>query len=240
MKNDQSGNVIFYILIAVALLAALSYTVSNSLRGGGETIGNERQALNASEIIEYGNVVASAVAQIRLRGHKEAEISFENSAVEGYTNEKCTESECKIFDLAGGGVSYMAPKADWLDKTQKEQTLYGEIYFNAGTAVKEIGSDTNDLVMIIPYLDKPLCMALNKKLGIGGLEIPVEANGPVEMNTKFTGLYEAHSNTQISGAATIGNATALYGKMAGCTESSGGGSVPPAGTYHYFQVLIAR
>lgn len=242
MKRFESGNVIFYVLIAVGLLAALSYTVAQSIRGNVSSITTQRAGLYAAEIIEYGNVMSRAVAQTRLRGYLDTEISFENSVVSGYANASCLESECEIFDLAGGGVHYMVPKDDWLDSAHSGQLRYGELYFHAESSAIDVGESDDDLIMFIPYLKKELCEAINAKLDLSPVtdDVPVETDGPFAVNIKFTGSYVSAFDRKVSGDGTTGETEILYGKMAGCTEASGTASVPASGTYHYYQVLIAR
>ena len=242
MKRFESGNAIFYVLIAVGLLAALSYTVAQSTRGNVNNITIERAGLYAAEIIEYGNVMSMAVSQARLRGYTMSEVSFENAVVSGYTNANCLESECKIFDLAGGAVHYMVPKPEWLDSAQSGQLRYGELYFHAETSAIEVGENDDDLIMFIPYLKKGLCEAINAKLGLtpASRDVPLEMHGPFAVNIKFTGSYVASFDRKVSGDGTTGETDILYGKTAGCTEASGTASTPLTGTYHYYQVLIAR
>ena len=78
MNSSESGNVLFYILIAVALLAALSYTVAQSTRGNVGQLSAERARLYATEIIENANVMSSAVSQLRLRGVDLDELCFDH------------------------------------------------------------------------------------------------------------------------------------------------------------------
>jgi hypothetical protein len=242
MKRQESGNVIFYVLIAVALLAGLSYTVAHSLRGGGQAISEEGRNMNASAMIEYGNIMAQAVSQLRLRGYRDTDLSFQNEVVEGYENPSCAEDGCKLFHINGGGVSYVVPKAEWLDNAQKDQSEFGTVYFNASTRVQDIGTEADDLLMIIPYVKKEICLAINRKLGItlSDQMIPRESSGPAAMNSKFTGIFDTVADTEISGIATPGNGKILHGKSAGCTEGSGAGSTPAEGTYHFYQVLMSR
>ena len=58
--NSQKGSVLVIILVAVALFAALSYTVANMMRGGAE-IGSEKAGIYASEILTYAQSVGEAV-----------------------------------------------------------------------------------------------------------------------------------------------------------------------------------
>lgn len=242
MMRDQSGNVLFYILIAVALLAALSYVVAQSGRGSVGQITSERAALYANEIIDYGNLMSQTVDQIRFRGYLEGQISFENPIVSGYANASCSYDECQVFHVNGGAMNYVAPKTDWLDSAQSAQAHYGEYYIHGGTSADGLATSRDDLILFLPYVKQEVCVAINDRLGSSPVNrvVPVETNGPFEEGDVFTGTYGATYDYKVSGDGTSGETTVLFAKSAGCTESSGGGALPPAGTYHYFQVLLAR
>ncbi|PCJ03203.1 MAG: hypothetical protein COB14_00265 [Alphaproteobacteria bacterium] len=242
MKNSQSGNVLIYILIVVALLAALSYAIAQSGRGSVGGLSKERARLYATEILEYGGIIRQAVSQIRLRGYQDREISLENNIVADYENTNCDDSECEIFNVNGGGVHYFAPKSVWLDNTQSSESEYGTLYFHGEASVVEVGLVRDDLIMFMPYVKKEICMAINKQLGIvlSGRDVPLETNGPFAVNMKFVGDFGIALDRKVSGDGTVGDDQVLYGKMAGCTEASGTASTPLAETYHYYQVLLAR
>jgi len=242
MINKQSGSALFYILIAVTLLAALSYAVTQNSRSRGALVTAEQARLNASEIIEYGNTISNAVSQLRLRGYDVGEISFENNFVSGYENPNCTEDECKVFHVNGGGINFMRPDTKWLDGAYDLAGEYGAYYFHGQSSALGFGLDEDDLIMFLPYVDRGVCVAINDLLGITPVTdaIPIEVDGPFNTNAKFIGTYGTIFDRQVSGSATTGEPEILNGQSAGCTESSGGGSTPAAETYHYYQVLIAR
>lgn len=177
-----------------------------------------------------------------MRGYSNTQISFENDFVLGYSNPNCTIDECKIFTLNGGGINYQMPKPDWLDSDYSSELRYGELYFHATASADGAGTNSDDLIMFIPYVGKDICIAINKALGIKPLsdEVPSETNGPFAINIKFSGTYGFAYDLKVSGNATTGEPNILSGKMAGCTKASGTASTPPLGSYHYFQVLIAR
>lgn len=242
MKNAQSGNVLFYILLAVALLAGLSYAVSQGGRSSTQGLTAERARIFATEIIEYAEALATATAQVRLRGYTEGQVSFENDIVSGYENAICTSDECKVFALAGGGVNYIAPHEEWLDQTRSSLPRYGELYFHGGTHVVNVGSENDDLIMFISYLHRDVCIAINDLLGIKptGRAVPLEGHGPFAVNVKFTGNFVQVVDRNISGSGTTGQPDILHGQFSGCTESSGTSSTPLPETYHFFRVLLAR
>ena len=105
-RSSESGNVIFFIFIGVALFAALSMAISAVSKGGGE-ITDEKRKVVATEIIEYSSNVATAVSRLRLGGCDETELSFENNEISGYENASAPSDEsCHVFSLNGGGVRY--------------------------------------------------------------------------------------------------------------------------------------
>ena len=237
MIRDESGNVLVYILIGVALLAALSYAVAHSNRGNVQKVGEERAGIVASEIIEYGEIIGNAVIQLRLREVSDTQISFENEEVSNYENPNCLEDECKVFALDGGGVAYSAPKEDWLDDTYSDQPRYKELYFNGSAMALDKGSDDkDDLIMFIPYLKKSICKEINDHLGISVEydETPSETSGPFETSAKFTGSYNDVPDFYVSGENTTGQSEIFSYYNAGCTKDSSGGA------YHFFKVLISR
>lgn len=234
--NSQSGNVLFYILIAVALLAALSFAVSQGGRGSVETLSEDRARLYASEILEYANNVGSAVAQIRLRGFSDEQISFENPVVSGYTNGNCTSDECKVFHPSGGGMSWMTPAAemndgsDWFISGDSCVNSIGTGYSGACNSSDE---SVFELIMFLPNLDLNVCLQINEFLDIDAVSgsPPTEAGNAYNSGAgKFTGTFQDVNNYEITGT--------FKGVKTGCFE--GGGAFPAPGTYHFYRVLIAR
>lgn len=64
--NTQKGNVLFLILIAVALFAALSFAISNTTRGPGTNDRWEAHKSNAAAMIQYASSIRSAIQRMQM------------------------------------------------------------------------------------------------------------------------------------------------------------------------------
>lgn len=225
------------ILIAVILFGALSYTVANMMRGGNaEVIGQEQANLLADEILAQGQQFRHAVQDMRISNAcDDDEISFENPVVAGYTNG--TNTDCQIFNSDGGGMNYIAPVADWLDSGQSGQTSYGQWVLTGFDRVPDVGTtasapDDKELILKLPYVKKIVCEAINEKAGVTNPSgNPPQESGAHDISTKFTGSYGSGADELDTGGGEIDS------HLAGCVE---GNTSPPSGTYHFYQVLLAR
>lgn len=242
--NTQSGNAFWFILLAIALLVALTVTITKSGENTEETGQRDRDRIQASDIMRQAKTMENAIQQMRLAGIPENDISFENSFVSGYQNASCPDGQpCRIFGSGGAGLSYKLPPSDWLDSSQDAQDLYGEWYFFATTCVPGIGTGdsgcnadaaSTELIVALPWISKSLCLEINRMVGIPNLTntvLPPENVGSAYSVglDKFTGTYTASSIIN-------SNADAFLGKPSGCFA----GDTDPDTGYHFYHVLIAR
>jgi hypothetical protein len=235
-QETRSGSVMVMILVAVMLFAALGYAVSENMRGGSpEVLSAELAKNHASEIFQFSSSVRRAVQSLKIDGIADTDISFENPILSGYTNGTC--ETCRVFSSRGGGINYIKPAQHWLDPSRETSDHYRTWLFTGGAFIDSVGTGANELLMIVPYIRQGICMEINKKL-----EINMPSGQPAQEGTdawdsnvalaRFTGDY--------SGSEEIGDGSALYqNTRAGCFEGSGS-NTPPAGTYHYYEVLLAR
>lgn len=239
-RLPESGNVLFYILIAVALIAALSFAVVQSGGGGTKSITDERARLIASEIIEYSNVISAAVSQLKLRGCEDTEISFENDVVTTYANPNAPADEfCNVFSISGGGVQWRNPEVDWLDATLTGNSNYAELLFTGKTCIQGFGPNDcvlnsggqdAELLFIVPYLKLEVCNAINKLLDRSFTTPPLDGANSWQTAPEFIGSY--------AGPLIIYNATDDFeNKHALCMRGKG---VSTPQNYAFYRVLIGR
>ncbi|MCC6597794.1 MAG: hypothetical protein IT559_03300 [Alphaproteobacteria bacterium] len=231
MGNAQSGNVLFYILIAVVLLAALSFAVSHSGRGNIQQVSAERARLQAAELLEYANDMAAGVGQLRLRGVAVTALCFDHARWGGadYTHGACGDVRNRIFDPEGAGLFWKNVPAEALDSTATPDALW-HIY--GDNEVQDIGTTAGDasgadLLLVADALTLSVCQSLNGLLGVTDV-----SDAPPVDTSYGTGFYVGGFGY----SATIGDEDALLaGKTAACFQKTAN---PPK--YVFYKVLQAR
>ncbi len=216
----------FYILIAVALIAALSYAVSNGMRGGGDNLSSERGKLLATELVEYTNILGNAASQLKLRGCADTEISFENPiSATDYTNAGApSDNSCHIFSVAGAGVQFQ-------DAPEGASNAAESITFTASMEVDTVGmtcagASCADLLVLYQDLSSAACIAINDLLGV---ENPSDVP-PTDSELSFTAFQGSYSYAQ----TLADEAAEVTGRKAACVEDDN------TGEFVYYKVLIAR
>lgn len=236
--KTESGSIIVFILIAIVVFAALSFAVSQSMRGGGSNMDSERLRLSATEILQYADSLKQAVQKVKIEGVDDAELSFANTTIAGYTNAACTTAACKIFDAGGGGANIAAPDQAWLDLTLAgPPARIGQWYFTTacvvGVGEGTAGCDTDtiddeELLAVLPYVQKNICIEINSRLGVPNPagNPPVDAGDSFQTAAPFTGTFTETEEIDLSS-----------GYPSACFKST---TAPMANTYHYYRVLVAH
>lgn len=186
MKDQSSGNVLFLILIAVVLFAALSYAVTQSSRGSG-SVSDESLKLAVSTILQqatHANYVYDKAAMTQSLG---LIVSEDSGTHVGCTYNKWSSycifspenSSYSSLTFSAGGVSY-----SW-------KGVNGGWNRGIGGTSETIYIDT---------ISHDLCLAINEELGIGGDTVPVNAatwpssfifnTSPVNINSEQLGCFE--------------------------------------------------
>lgn len=242
-ESSQRGNILFLILLAIILFAALAYAVNNGLRGGGKDASSESAKAIAAQVIQYTTLMEQTVSRLRLsNGCKDTEISFlydsdgdgvvETNGQDDYYNPNApTDKRCHVFDPAGGGMSYA-----------KSPSYIGTGYsFGGQYVIKDVGTPDFDLVMSFTIggndanpntvaQSRKVCDEMNQSL--------------IGTTTKLDDDYASGQGVQFAG---------VYGvKLIELGDEPGAVKLPPGhrsacyrriyagGGYFFYHVLIAR
>ena len=227
----------------MALFAALSYAVTQSGRGGGN-IDRETVSLNASDLVQYASLMRSTIDRMRLiNGCSDIEISFERDPFDGsdplYVNPNAPSNfSCHVFHPNGGRVVLRNPIN--LQGSITSSTIVSDsISFTANNRIVGVGTtdsttNSNDLVLLYPFLTQNACEEINRGLGISDDIIDNNVTFPtIAGGASFRGSYatvSADIGNELSGADLVGQIAACVNEMG--TSSSDG--------LHFYHVLIER
>lgn len=234
-RARESGNVFFYLFIAVALLGALSFAVAQSSRQSGKGLLDDRAQLAASEIISYGDTVAKAAGQMRLRGIKNYQISFAHAQMHADYGTYDARPTAELFNPQGGGVIYHAPPILAGTGAPLTYTITGGYaVHNIGTTDCVSTADCSELLLTVAGINETVCRMMNELLEIGDKDGPLPEDDELPTAPLFVGA-ASDSPDPFSANGVIGDiadAKALSGRSAGCYKNGG--------SHIYYQVLIAR
>mgnify|MGYP000246349149 CR=1 FL=1 len=231
--KDQRGNILFLILLAVVLFAALSYAVTSSTRGGGKDASSEKLKAMAAQMVQYGTLVENAVTRARTTGGiPEWGLEFNDGIGPSNTasNGSCTVAECRIFNNGTtlGQVNSLKFGEDYVDPRYRANSpAYGggsgtetRFYF---IQVQNIGTDLPDVVMVIPGIRPDVCRAINELLWNSATNTDIYYPvGATSYSGTLTSLISSTSNV-------YGNFFA--GKASGCGGREAGG--PYGGDFYH-------
>ena len=217
--RKQSGNVLFLILIAVVLFAALSYAVTQSSRGGGNA-DSEATKIAVSEAINYVSAVRTAITRMKIAGVDNDNFCFDHTSWghTDYNHAACADNTTQVFHADGGGVAWSNPPQGINDGTPW--------LFNGNNRIPNVGTTALELTMILPNVTEEACREFSEAVGEGG-SVKYDPDF-FNVTNRFAGSY---------GPTTVATDGSSYDF---CVQASttGGGAI--AGSYHFFATLIAR
>ncbi len=198
-RQSAEGNVFLIILVAVALFAALAFTVSRGFRSTTTaTMTGRELALAASDVVTYSQQLERAVNRLRSKGTSENDISFDQSYVTGYDHTPAQPETNKIFSPTGASVTWKSPvngandASPWL--FTGESCVVGVGNGSAGCGSDGLANE--ELLAVLPNVVSNLCTEINKRLGITG--IPADSGGGPS-SAQFTGDFADGTEIVLAG-----------------------------------------
>lgn len=230
-RSAERGNVLFLILIAVVLFAALSYAVTQSSRTGGGDAGKETNLISSAEISQYPAAVKTAIVRMIIDGTTYEELKFNPPSAFG----ALSTTTDGVFHPDGGAAAYTQASAGIMTNNSP-----GTWYFNPNFEVKNIGTSTtsspdgNEFIAFLPGIKQAICKKVNEEVGIGTTIPTTSGIASTDVDELFDdGDSETIPNeTAVIGAAAATGA-ALAGYPFGCFYASDS-------VYVYYQVLSER
>ena len=246
-KRGEAGNVLFLILIAVALFAALSYAVTQSTRSGGGDASKEKSLVSSAALTQYPASLKTAITRMNISGGVDiGNLNFAKPGTTIYTNlvndATATSSTAQnvrtknaVFHPEGGGALYTEAPKDVVTLSTN-----GPWIFNANNEVENIGTtssttsvtaSTADLMAILPDVTKSICDKIHEQLGINKTTYSTAALNLTNMDTTTSGILSATGGVKVVNPSGVTDG--VSGQPQGCVLLS-------AGRYAYYHVLLER
>lgn len=240
----ERGNILFLILLAVVLFAALSYAVTSSTQGGGKNASEETVKSAVAALTQYATLMENTITRLKLTNDcADEQFSFINTSVSGYPESQSPTNpkRCHIFNPEGGGMSWLVPDPQWLDSTKSSSPDYGQFLFTSRACIAYMGTGdaschttglpTMELIMYLPYITEAICTEIQKQNGRSTIG---QDNDGMTASNKFSGNYTAGIILQGANPVHV---------RSGCVRGVGGGStsfIPYTSGYVYYHVMIIK
>ena len=214
-SHHEQGSAIWFILVAVALLAALTMAMTRSSDTVEQSGDVERARILASDLMRYTGGIKAAVDKMMIQGISESDLCFHDSGWghNDYNGASCAESANQIFGAGGGALT----RRDF-DFVSGWDIFGSHTVQNLETAYPEL--------IIQAQVSKAICREINAMLNIYNPADDAPAD-IIQNITRFNGTY-----TLAAPDNNIGDATELVGKQAGCRKDGS--------NYYFYQVLLKR
>lgn len=240
VTNKQKGNVLFLILIAVALFAALSYAVTQSSRSGSDA-NRETNVINTSQLTQYPNQVRTAALRLVIGGLDPSLLQFNNVDEQtGVTPYAAFSATKAVFHPQGGSAAHaLIPVKILASATADKEWIYSMAFRIPGLGSDNTDGSGNELIAFADDLTQTICSRLNADLG-WGTTIPV-TNAALTLATTRSPAYRIATDTPLAAPTTDGTVPNdggtpnwFKGKAFGCFQNDTGGH------YVFFYTLVER
>ena len=257
----SKGNAIVIVLIMIALLGALTLTLTR-MGSNNNDISQEQAQVIASQVLRQAKTLEAATSNLLAKGCSITQLSFDNSLVSGYTNlQSPADKSCWLFDLAGAGLAPPIPPTGSNDGSAW--------FYSSNNSIMGVGperetsagcvSNCRELLMILPIVKDSVCKAINQNIGLTssyGANIPVHIGTAVELYTKYAASVLSADTKNFSDPTTSGRvittnfttptSSQLWDKKTACFNSQNGYQNPSGttitgtGLNFFYQVLVER
>lgn len=208
MRQSQNGNVAVFILVGIALFAALCYTFMKGTDNGTNAYSKQQAKLIAQEILANAQQMDKAVNKLRQKGCSENQLNFYSSNTSTSWNyhpnpDAPSDNSCDIFHANGANLTPWIMPINYINDTVTGHNIRVKSKWNvAGTQ-----SSRTDLVLLYSHLKPEVCRSLNDALKIS----------PNTGSTETVSVWDDVYNVYLTGGDGIGDNGGHHdGKLSGC------------------------
>lgn len=167
-RRAEHGNALIYVLIAVALFAALSFTLGRQTDSDEVgSLDDGRAELFATQLISYAAQSASVIDQMLITGSEIDDLDFTLPTAAGFNTAPHIH---KVYHPAGGGLNPgRIPEAATTNAITDPAAGW---YLGRFNNVEWTPSASHDVVLVAYQIAEPICAKINEHI-TGSTAIPV-------------------------------------------------------------------
>ena len=168
MKNNENGNVLVYVLIAVGLMAAITFAVSRD--GGGqqaERMDDTRADLLATQLIQHVASAEQVIYHMTQWGTDYADLKFDLPGTVDYN----TDVTNQVYHPQGGGLQVPTYSDDVFEGSATRGWQWQNL-----TNVEWSPTIATDLIYSFVDVSRPICEKINEEL-LASSAVPIMDGG---------------------------------------------------------------
>ncbi len=239
-RQNEKGNILFLILLAVILFAALSYAVTQSLRGGGTDASSEKNLVKSAQITQYPVGVRAAILRMIVGGTDVTTLNFDPPSTFGDGSWGSTAAKSlalNVFHPTGGGAVFSLVPSEALATASSTQRWVFTMNYgvpNIGTTASTSTNAGKDLMAIAPNIDATLCAKIDAQLGVAA--VPTLSSTGVSVAVAASTMQEVveYTYAPVYSANLTDGSTGLNDKPYLCVKNGSNTD------YFYYHVLVER
>lgn len=230
--TQQAGNATIYVLILVALFAALSFTLMRQNDSSeSATLEGEKAEIIASQIIAYPFQVKQAIEMMTMTGSEASDLDF---MLPDDVNFNVAPTGNKVFHPGGGGLNLARlPEEGIVGTTPAFTDPPAGWYLGMFNNVEWSLTAAPDVMLVAFQLSQQVCEKINERL-TGSATIPTPALGNtipnIFIDTDNPPGTPVHTGSNVA-ELNVGLCTACEDIPALCVEDS-------AGRYGFYSMII--
>lgn len=161
--RNQSGNVLFMILVAIALLGIITAIVSNYSSEQKETLDRQTSDAQISVLLNHASTLGVAVMNLTIQGVEPTSVYQVLSTVKpGDVGFDAEPHQYKIYHPLGGGVGYASSTSN-----TTSEAMATNFNINKESIIMGVGrSDAivGDVLFTAKIVSSDYCKTINKKI----------------------------------------------------------------------------
>ncbi|MFK7840505.1 MAG: hypothetical protein AB8B83_09295 [Bdellovibrionales bacterium] len=192
---QDSGNALIYVLIAIVLFAALSFTLSRQTDTGeaGE-LTDTRAELYATQLISYSAQVKSALDQMIFTRARIDELDFTDPSDAGFNGGTQKDRSNRVFHPEGGGITKGRLPEDVI--SQAGANPNAGWYLGRFNNVEWTNTTADDVILVAYQIDRAVCEKINEMIN-GNTNIPI-ISGILKTYLIDDSFYTATTNADLT------------------------------------------